>query len=53
MTRFFTGLVGWFGHRVDDRSINIWAKTEYGKDANWAKDFYYKNGRFPNVTDIH
>jgi hypothetical protein len=51
-TKFFGALVDILGRRPLDRDIEIWAKTEFGTDANWAKSYYYRTGRFPSGRDF-
>jgi hypothetical protein len=52
--RFFGALVDMFGrHRMTgNRQIDIWAETEFKHNAQWAKNFYYRTGRFPSGKDV-
>lgn len=56
MARLLSRLVGWADsvatRRRMDSTIDIWAKTEFGKNAGWAKEYYLRTGRFPSGKDV-
>ena len=53
-TRFFGALIDVFGRYQSNggRDIDIWAETEFKKNAQWAKNYYYRTGRFPSGKDV-
>jgi len=57
MTHLLSGLMSWMKSGLSDSHRNqllTWAKTEYGKDWEYAYNFMLKNhGRAPSLTEIN
>ncbi len=50
--KLFAGLVTMFDRKaktLDERDIRIWAKTEYGKDWQYAYDYIKTHGYGPRM----
>tara|TARA_S200002703_G_scaffold18223_1_gene14860 strand:+ start:651 stop:830 length:180 start_codon:yes stop_codon:yes gene_type:complete len=43
-----------FSHRdrISERELEIYVRTEYGQNWQWAKHFYEIRGRFPQSREV-